>query len=601
MDRYVTSLDETSIKNMKKKISTLLSVTFIILNVCLVGIITTTFLIYSSRKIYDEGIANLTQSVENTMYQIDSRLNSMEQTIVDTLAAPNFLEHWSFYQNNQNEVSKNLLKRAMTEAYKNKLDIRRVIIYDGYGNCISTDKYSISEKEVIERFESISEKYELNRINSHVFLEPHIDYWRPELDVTVIAEIKPIKDNNNNVVGYIEVQQNYFYISEICNLSWNKEPLNVFVFMGDFNNCLCEKRSDDCKESTELYASKTESYTKIRRDNGQIIATATSNYYNCRTVAVLSNKILYSNIRAIIWVSLLLAITVIAVSTIYIILTTKGILRPIHDLIRRMENTNLDNLNVEHVRKNTNWETEILESTFETMTERLKNTLEEQKKMHDLQNRTLFNALQSEIGPHFLYNSLGSIANMCELGENEEAADVCYSLTEILRYAANYTDVEVELFEEVANVRSYLAIMKSRYRHRLSYRIETEGKLHGFAIPKLTLQPLVENAIRYTLLEEEEVRILLRVEEKDSQVCIFVTDNGCGFSQEKKQMIKERVVELQRKTGGEIIEKIKFGGMGLSGTILRLTIFFGDAFSWSIMDNEEGFGTTILFKIDMKR
>lgn len=588
---------------MKKKISTTLSVTFIVLNVCLVGIITILFMFYSYNRMYEDGTSNLTQNVDNIMGQIDYRLTNLDQTIVDTLTIPDFVEEWNIYQQEKDIETEKWLKHALIDAYKNKLDIRRVIIYDENGNCISTDTVSVSRAEVKERFALIANKYDLNRANSHVFLEPHIDFWRPELEVEVIAEVKPIKDKDSNVVGYIEVQQNYFYISEICDIDWNKDPVSVFVFMGDYNNCLYEKRTADCKESTEFYANQSNRYMKLRKNGKQTFAIASSNYYDCRTLVILPDRILYKTLYGLLGGILLLDIAVVAVSVIYTILTTKSIMLPLQNLVKHMENINLENLNTEYKSKNTNWETEILESTFDSMTKRLNAALEKQEKMNQVQTKTLFGALQAEIGPHFLYNSLGSIANMCERGENEAAADVCYSLTEILRYASNYAAAEVVLTEEIANIRAYFAIMKGRYRERLKYSIEIEDSGANYVmLPKLTIQPLVENAIKYSLMEKEQVNVEVYIKtSKDRTVLIQVRDNGCGISDDAKKKIQEKIEQYKNNIDEkEIMDNIQFGKMGLTGTLIRQEIFFGECFQYEIQNNENGEGMTISLMFDMK-
>lgn len=588
---------------MKKKISTTLSAAFVILNVCLVGIITIVFLVYSRNRMYEDGTSNLTQSVENIMSQVDSRLTNLDQTIVDALTTPNFVDEWGMYQEEHDKTAEKWLKQTLTDAYKNKLDIRRVIIYDESGNCISTDKYSVSEAEIKERFAQIASAYDLNRANSHVFLEPHIDFWRPELNVEVIAEVKPIKDRESNVVGYIEVQQNYFYISEICDIDWNKDPVSVFVFMGDYNNCLYEKRTADCKESTEFYANQSNRYMKIRKSGNQTFAIASSNYYDCRTLVILPDRIMYKTLYDLMCGILLLDVAVVAVSVIYIILTTKSIMLPLQNLVSHMENINLDNLSIDYTHGKTNWETEILESTFDSMTKRLNSALEKQEKMNQVQTKTLFGALQAEIGPHFLYNSLGSIANMCERGENEAAADVCYSLTEILRYASDYAEAEVTLTEEVGNIRAYLAIMKGRYRERLKYSIEVEDNGANYVmIPKLTIQPLVENAIKYSLMEKEQVHVGVYIRSSgDRTVLIQVRDNGCGISEETKKKIQDRIEQYKNHIDEEeIMDNIQFGKMGLTGTLIRLEIFFGECFQYKIENSEDSGGMTISLMFDMK-
>ena len=146
------------------------------------------------------------------------------------------------------------------------------------------------------------------------------------------------------------------------------------------------------------------------------------------------------------------------------------------------------------------------------MTARLKDNLETMNKMNALHVSTLFSTLQREIQPHFLYNTLGSIAYLCDSGKSEEAVKACFDLSDILRYASSYATSVVSVEDEIQNLEAYFSIMKARYRQRLSYSIACEREAAGYSLPKLTLQPLAENAIKYSLAEIEEVVIKICVQ-----------------------------------------------------------------------------------------
>ena len=188
---------------------------------------------------------------------------------------------------------------------------------------------------------------------------------------------------------------------------------------------------------------------------------------------------------------------------------------------------------------------------------------------------------------------------MCEQGENEEAADACYSLTEILRYAADYDEAEVTIGDEMENLRAYLAIMKSRYRQRLEYKIRTDGRCTYLMIPKLTYQPLVENAIKYSLMERETVIVKVATSYEDGHVTVEVSDNGCGISEEAAERIRSRLKEFSEEDA-ELYSssQVQFGGMGLGGTLIRLSLFFGESFWYELLPGNEEGGTSIRFGFD---
>lgn len=191
---------------------------------------------------------------------------------------------------------------------------------------------------------------------------------------------------------------------------------------------------------------------------------------------------------------------------------------------------------------------------------------------------------------------------MCETGKNEEAADACYSLTEIMRYASKFSVSEVTLHEEIQNLKSYFSIMKSRYRQRFEYEMEIDEDALDFMIPKLTLQPLVENGIKYSLLEKEVVFVKVFLVRFNGDIIIEIKDNGIGISKEDAEKVRDRIERFENDNGSkEITENIQIGGMGLSGTLIRLSIYFGNRFSYELLRNNDEGGTTIVLKIQEDR
>jgi two-component system sensor histidine kinase YesM len=185
---------------------------------------------------------------------------------------------------------------------------------------------------------------------------------------------------------------------------------------------------------------------------------------------------------------------------------------------------------------------------------------------------------------------------LCEANENSEAAEACYSLTEILRYSSDYATTEVSVYDEIQNLISYINVMKSRYCERVEIEIETDDKAYPLILPKLTYQPIVENSIKYGLLDNELVKIRIVTKLVGNKLVIQVDDNGHEISKETKEAIEEKIQRLLN-TEEDISREVQFGGMGLGGTIVRLTIFFGDRFKYKIDGNDNG-GTTIRFEIE---
>jgi len=551
---------------------------------------------YNRDIIYNEGISNLSQVSASAMTQLDNRLTTMEEVAVDVLTDPVFMSYWQQYIEQQVKSDANVLaiKRILTRAYANKSDIRRVTVFSLNGDYIATGEANATHADVSQKIFYLQENFDTT---NRMFISGHRDDWDTNSQTFVISEIKPIKNRKAEIIGFIEIQQNIFYIENICNLHYNNSKMKVLIFNYP-DDGLFYKNSNLEDDYIQNIAQFTQEYRKIRETDDAVIATQSSNFYQLRMVFILDKSILFNSLNNILKGILIGAFALILLTISYIILVTYKIMQPINNLVCRMQNIDFDNFNYSGDYKISDWETEILNNAFEEMVGRLKEANLKQKRLQNLHTKSIFDILQSEISPHFLYNALGGIANLCEASENSAAAEACYSLTEILRYSSDYATTEVTVYDEIQNLISYINVMKSRYCERLEIEIETDEKAYPHILPKLTYQPIVENAIKYSLLDNELVKIRISTKIADNKLVIQVDDNGREITKEAKEAIEEKIQRLLN-TEEDISREVQFGGMGLGGTVVRLTIFFGDRFKYEIDGNIYG-GTTVRFEIEYR-
>ncbi|MFV0528882.1 MAG: sensor histidine kinase [Lachnospiraceae bacterium] len=586
-----------------KKMSTKLLLTFGIMMVVLILTAAAWTYRFTKENLYKDGISNLSQMAETTIESIDGRLTNMEQAAVDVLKDNRFIPNFLDAAEQGSDTSHREAKRILTNAYANKSDIRRVSAFTSDGYYISTGVVDATQAEIRERVAEMIAKHEFNQVNSRIFLGPHLDTWDSSSDTLVISEIKPIKNDKMEIVGYLEIQQNSFYIRNTCELKWSKNRLDTLILMSDGELFYANFAEEDkSAKYVENIAKNVKQYQKIKETSNSILATANSNYYAYKVVLVLEKRDLYRSMSDMMYTLLLVSVLLLIFAVAYTSFSTRLIMRPVYRFIERMKNTNLDNFHEHQELEKANYETAILMTTFEEMAVRLRTSMEKEEQLKDVQTKTLFSVLQSEMSPHFLYNTLGSIANLCEKGDTLLAADVCYSLTEIIRYSSNYADSEVTFKEEFDNLKSYMSIMKSRYRQRLEYHFHVDADIINFLLPKLSFQPIVENAIKYSLLEEEHVIISFFAIALGDDVIFEIKDNGCGLSSEAIELVEHRVKEFTTQgASNDMLKNIQIGGMGLSGTLIRLSIFFEDRFSYELSENNDEGGTSIQLRINFAR
>ncbi len=568
--------------------------------IVLILMVITMYVYSASSNIYKDAVSNIMQMTDSTMKQIDQSFLSMDQTTLDILTKPGFHKAWKDFCQNPIPENRKVIEHMVIDAYKNKSDIRRVCLYNREGIFYGTGNNEVSKEKVIEHYKNITTYHPDIKGNGKVFLSPRLDFWEPLTEVNVITEIKPIKDNKNQTIGYIEVQQNVAYIKIIMNLTWDNKTLNNILFGGVDNGVFFYNLEETYSvEDFEVYSKEV---SRLRETKQDIIFTSNSNRFDYRLTAFISKAELYNSLKANILSMLAIAFGISVISVLFIWMMSIKITKPVNDLVTHMKELNLDHLTSFNVKKHFDWETQVLATAYNDMTKRLREVIITQQKMNAIQSRTLFSVLQYEMSPHFLYNTLGSIANMCEAEENEKAADACYSLTEILRYASNYATVEVTLKEEIEHLNAYLRIMKNRYKERLEFEIYLDDELQYMLLPKLTLQPIVENAIKYSLMEVDTVQIRIFIVVFGEWCMIEIKDNGCGISDEAIEELNKRIQDFKTNNGAQyILDNVQMGGMGLGGTLIRLQLFFGDDFSYDLCYvNDEG-GTSITLKIPIEK
>ncbi len=175
--------------------------------------------------------------------------------------------------------------------------------------------------------------------------------------------------------------------------------------------------------------------------------------------------------------------------------------------------------------------------------------------------------LQSQINPHFLFNTLNTLSKKAYMEGSEETSDLLVSVAGLLRYNLKHLDKPMTLYDEVYVMQQYIDIQKTRYTDRLNFYMEIDESCFSIKIPGLTLQPLVENAVIYAVEPNEEGgTIWFRIKDEGDLVTIEVEDNGPGMTEEKIQEILEEKVNTANGHSS---------GIGLSNVMKRLRLFNG--------------------------
>lgn len=202
--------------------------------------------------------------------------------------------------------------------------------------------------------------------------------------------------------------------------------------------------------------------------------------------------------------------------------------------------------------------------------------------------RAELHALQSQIQPHFLYNTLNSIRLKCLLDGSPDAANMLKRLAVLLRRTIGWQDEMVSLQDEVNAIVDFLEIQKFRYMDKLTYHIQVDPQVTACRIPKLILQPLVENASFHGIeLSEKSGCIRVSIRPYKNGIRVIVRDNGVGIPSEKLKLIESTLTE----NAGALSENI-----GLQNVYRRLRYYYGDKMLMRVI-SVEGKGTAVVLML----
>ena len=301
-------------------------------------------------------------------------------------------------------------------------------------------------------------------------------------------------------------------------------------------------------------------------------------------VAIFTN---YENVSSVIWnflyAIILLAITISFLFLIFINLLATSITTPISKLQNQMANiVSLDYIQIPKEEIKGSIEVEALADSFDKLLERIRSQTIKLKREEAEKHKSELRALQNQINPHFLYNTLDSIIYLIDKGENEKAEEMILALSKFFRISISRGKNIIPLSKEVEHAKNYLLIQKIRFGEKFNYSIDFDPQLNKYYTIKLILQPLVENAIVHGLKEMQGIgEISVKAYLSGDLIKIIIKDNGFGILPEKLEEIKKSLNDNKKQNG-----------VGIKNVYQRLKLYYGNQAD-ILIESELDVGTTI--------
>ena len=542
--------------------------------------------------------ARLASLCESTTAQIDSMVHSMDELSISLTLSDGFLGSMRLLSEGADPAAwQDKLRGIMIKAYANRVSVYRVVALSENGNAVAVGRNELNAAEVGQMVKTGYWHDADRRGNSKVLEGPFADPWVKDDPQQIFSLLRAVHDGDK-VLGYIEVQMLTQNLRDIYRNSWSGQLYYAIVngdghlFFSNFEPGQRDKYLNIILEHAAWYP------TDSIETPDELLSVSASNFTDWKAALIMPKSTVYQSLRGILPLALLLSLLMgVGVALAFRIVLAR-ITKPMERVVKQVKQINLESLDVPFEYVSGSYEAEVLSDAFDTMKSRLNDAFKKEKAIERVQSKVLLEELQSRIGPHFLNNTLGAIANMCESGDAEGAANACFSLSDLLRYSSNNFSILVSMRDELDHLNDYLSLMKGRYRHRLEYNVKFDNECLQTRMPKLTIQPLVENAIKYSLGERERVRVGISAKAEDGDTVVRISDNGPGFDPAVIQTVRGTVDKCLASPAGFPVDQFQqMRGLGLASTLVRLYLLNGEErFSYRI-ENRPGGGSVIEFRI----
>lgn len=408
----------------------------------------------------------------------------------------------------------------------------------------------------------------------------HSDWYKlkNKLKSKYIRKItKPIKNiDSTYVIGYVDI---YFDLTNINNLIDGSNLKGRLLIADNSNDIILdsyrEKSIWNVEKVEEKYLDKNSKLASVKQD------VQTKYKY----ISVIKNEDL--GIGSMIFKISLISLLCIALILFITYLVIKNFSDKLSNMMQGIENIKRGDLSVRFNVEKEEDELDMIASEIDRMCENLQENIEKTYKSEVKQKEAELNALQAQIKPHFLYNTL-EVIRMCALAsKNKEVANMIYNLASMFKYSTYNNASDVKLSEMINYCEMYLNLCCTRYKGIIDYKVDIDEELLDFKVPKFILQPVIENSINHGMAKDRNdnfISIKANIIEEDIE--LIVEDNGVGISSERMNVIEENLNQnLQKKSS-----------IGLMNINSRLKIRFGDKYGIHI-NSEENRGTTVKLKI----
>ncbi len=429
------------------------------------------------------------------------------------------------------------------------------------------------------------------------FVLPFDAALRFEGEVPYLLIVKPIMDfDNRKTLGtmYIAVTLKFAenVLSDLANEDsatlWMMDMRGKIIYHTD------SERIGGIYEDAQLFPVTDGSFKKLTPSKGELFSVSRSATTDWTVAYQIPMQKLTAQTERLRGLMITAFVLFVAVTGVISVLLAWNFTRPLIQLRRLMVNVQRGNFQVDMQIRNRDDEIGMLAHRFNAMVKEIRALIQENYQIEIKQKEAQLYALQFQINPHFMYNTLETISMAIEQGERETAVEMVSLLGRMMRFSLSNKRRTVSISEELQHVEDFLQIQKYRFEDALEYVVRCSIESENYGTLKFILQPIVENSIKYGLEHRQKVYIELEVDEvlddntNTASIRFMIRDNGVGMDAERLGQVRRMLSDNQFMQ--------RDSGVGLLNVHSRIAMEYGEAYGLSI-NSEENKGTVTVLEI----
>lgn len=555
-------------KKIFKKIEFKISACFFVISILIISLMLFSWYKQSSSKLMTYEKEETSQEVKNASIYVASYLEknkNLASLLAMSVESQNIMDDKTDFKN---------LKDIIKVSEKSDEFIKKIFLVSENGNIISNEKVNL---ETNKDMKNISWYKKLINSNNMAFASK-ADFSKISSDSSknIISISKEIKDKNNKRLGFVVINLSYKFLEDfLSTINFGKDGY-VFILSSEEELLFKSKNMEDFgKKDYEKLLKKRMKPEKMDFVSSNVFIPNTQ----WKLVGISFSNAISNLKKQLIESSLILALIVFVLTLLVSIFVSKKISKPIIYLIGEIKKTDKKLYKIKSIPQASS-EIQILTKEYNNLIDRIFVLTEDIEKKEEQKRTYQVKALQSQINPHFLYNTLDTILWLVEFGENEKAIKVTKNLGMLLRNSLDIDEDFVKLDKEIEHAKNYLDIQKIRYDNKFTYEFIKKIETSSLYVPKLILQPIIENAIYHGIREKKSKSYIKIIVEKNPEYLIIkIIDNGLG-PKEKKENIPT-----------------KLGGIGMENVNNRIKLLCGEKYNLKMQREKDETIVTYKLKI----